>query len=108
MAEQIVDNKDCRNESLSLKNDPTMNPSEINSALCIDTELGCDDHEAIILDAINNDSVPRKSEEMPNDHQRTDIESGIQNTEEIEKLPFSPADEMTSDSISSEGNCNCI
>ena len=108
MAEQIVDNKDFRNESLSLKNDPTMSPSEIHTALCIDTQLGSDDHEAIILDTINNDSVSRKSEEMPNEHERTDIESGIQSTEEIEQLPFSPADEMTSDSISSEGNCNCI
>ena len=110
MAEQIVDNKDFQNESLGLKNDPTLisHPSEINSALGIDTHLGSNDHEAIILDTINNDSVSRKSEEMPNEHERTDIESGIQSTEEIEQLPFSPADEMTSDSISSEGNCNCI
>ena len=108
MAEQIVDNKDSENESLSLKNDPTMSPSEIHTALCIDTQLGSDDHEAIILDTINNDSVARKSEEMPNEHERTDIESGIQNTDQIEQLPFSPADQIVSDSVSSEGKCNCI
>ena len=52
--------------------------------------------------------MSRKSEEMPNKHESRDIESVIQNTDQIEKLPFSPADEMVSDSISSEGNCNCI
>ena len=110
MAEQIADNKNLKNEPLSLKNDPTMisRPSEISSALCIDTQLGCDHDEAIILDTINNDSVSRKSEEMPNKHEGSDIESVIQNTDHIEQLPFSPADEMVSDSISSEGNCNCI
>ena len=110
MAEKIVDNKDCKIESFRQNNDPTLirHPSEINSSLCIDTQLGSDDHEAIILDTINNDSVSRKSEEMPNEHESTDIESGIQNTDQIEQLPFSPADEIVSDSNSSEGNCNCI
>ena len=52
--------------------------------------------------------MARKSEEMPNEHERTDIESGIQNTDQIEQLPFSPADQIVSDSVSSEGKCNCI
>ena len=110
MAEQIVDNKDFKNESLGLKNDPTLisHPSEINSALGIDTHLGSNDHEAIILDTINNDSVSRKSGEMPNEHESRDVESGIQNTDEIEQLPSSTANELVSDSISAEGNCNCI
>ena len=110
MAEQIVDNKDLKNEPLSLNNDPTLisQPSEINSALGMDTQLGCDDHEAIILDTINNDSVSRKSGEMPNEHESRDVESGIQNTDEIEQLPSSTANELVSDSISAEGNCNCI
>ena len=86
MAEQVVDNKDLKNEPLSLNNDPTLisQPSEINSALGMDTQLGCDDHEAIILDTINNDSVSRKSEEMPKENAGLDIESAFQKSDEID------------------------
>ena len=107
MAQTIVDNKNFKNESLSLKNESTMicHPSEINSTLCIDTQLDCDDHDAIILDTINIDSVTRKSDEMPKENVSLDIDSGIQKTDEIEQLPVSPADRIVSDPISYEGNC---
>ena len=56
MPGRIVDNKDSKNESLSLEKDSTMtiHPCEINSALFIDAQLGCHDNEALILDTFNN------------------------------------------------------
>ena len=112
MPGRIVDNKDSKNESLSLEKDSTMtiHPCEINSALFIDAQLGCHDNEALILDTFNNDSVLRKSEEMPNDHESLNLQSSIQKTDEIEQieqLPLSPSDKIVSDSILSKGNCNC-